>query len=110
MLRPVSSNIRWRRYKILFFILVACTFCFPLHVCCNRSVSTLLKYVLSDDNTFRRGKMPIIVPFVLTTATSVACTAFTLVDHEAAIYLSFVMFTFYRSYVYSYEVTYISDA
>ena len=65
---------------------------------------------ISGENDFRRRRMPIILPFIVTTTISVACTLLTLVKQEGAIYVSFLLFTIYRSYIFSYEVTFINDA
>lgn len=64
---------------------------------------------ISGDNDFRRKKMPVLIPFLVTTAISVGCTSATIVNHEAALYVSFVLFTIFRVIIYSYEVTYIND-
>ena len=54
--------------------------------------------------------MPIILPLTVTTSLSILCTVLTFMPYEGFLYVSFILFTFFRSYVYSYEVTFINDA
>ena len=64
----------------------------------------------SDECDYRRTHLPIILPLAVTILFSVLCTVLSFVRYEGFLYVTFILFTFFRSYVYSYEVTFINDA
>lgn len=65
------------------------------------------KYLADSD--FRRKRMPIILPLVVTSILSLAITTLAFVNREEVLYLNFILFTIYRSYLFSFEATYIND-
>ena len=69
----------------------------------------LFVYLISGDTDYRSANMPIILPLILTTALSLSCTALTYVPQEECLYITFILFTIFRSYLFSFEVTFIND-
>ncbi|KAL4228589.1 hypothetical protein ACF0H5_011639 [Mactra antiquata] len=72
-----------------------------LHDCQRR------KYIGTDE--FRRRRLPIIVPLTVTSLMSVVITSLIFVRMEIFLNFIFITFTIYRSYLFSYEITFIND-
>ena len=79
------------------------------HSCEILNVCKLFVYLISGDTDYRSANMPIILPLILTTTLSLSCTALTYVPQEECLYITFILFTVFRSYLFSFEVTFIND-
>lgn len=65
------------------------------------------KYMMSVD--YKRRRLPIILPLTVTSLMSVVITSLTFVKMEIFLNIIFVLFTVYRSYLFSFEITFLND-
>ncbi|XP_053408139.1 large neutral amino acids transporter small subunit 4-like [Mercenaria mercenaria] len=72
-----------------------------LHDCQRR------KYMMTDN--YKRRRLPVILPLTVTSLMSIIITSLIYVEIEAFLNLVFVLFTIYRSYLFSYEITFLND-
>ncbi|XP_052807043.1 equilibrative nucleobase transporter 1-like [Mya arenaria] len=72
-----------------------------LHDCQRR------QYMSRPD--FQRRRLPIVLPLAVTSLLSIIITSLIFVQQEIFINIVFVVFTIYRSFLFSFEITFLND-
>lgn len=65
--------------------------------------------LISVRDDYRRRRLPIILPLTVTSLMSIVITSLTYVEDEIFLNIIFVLFTVYRSYLFSFEITFLND-